>query len=140
MWIILQPEDLRARLSDTERVAISRAAGDVDDTVCQQVLNDITATVRGYIAAARKAVMGSVGIPPSLKGPALDIAVPAYYARACGALHDPRGVRVAARDAAIALLRDVAAGKFYVEDPGEPGAVPSSARPGPAIDEPPTLL
>ncbi len=139
-WITLTPADLRARLSEHEIAAIARATGDLDEVILAEVLVDTTATVRGYIAAARGAVMGSAGIPPALKGTALDLALPAYSTRAGGVLLDPKGIRKDARDAALARLKDVADGKFRVEDPGETGAAPAQSHPGPAIDDPESVL
>ena len=97
---------------------------------------DRIAVAEGHIALSADALE----IPPSLKSAALDLAVVAYSIRAAGTLLDPKGARAAARDAALRLLQDVAAGKFAVEATGNAADEPAASQPGPAINEPESVL
>lgn len=141
-WTTLQPDDILARLADTERQALARAAGDTGDTLLAEVLGQTASLVRGYVGAHRGNALSAdaLAIPPSLKSAALDLAVVAYSIRAAGTLLDPKGARAAARDAAIRLLQDVSAGKFAIEPPGGAADEPAASHPGPAINEPESVL
>ena len=141
-WTTLQPDDIRARLSETERLALARATGDLGDAIPADLLGQTASLVRGYIAAHRGNALAAeaLAIPPSLKSAALDLAVVAYSIRAAGTLLDPKGARAAARDAAIRLLQDVAAGRFAVEPTGDAADEPAAPHPGPAINDPESVL
>lgn len=142
MWDKLRPDDILARLSEAERAALARATGDRDDAILADVLSQTAAQVRGYIGAHRGTMLASdpLAVPASLRSAALDLAVVAYSVRAAGVLLDPKGARAAARDAAIRLLQDVAAGRFAVDPPDDEGASPAASHPGPAINDPESVL
>ena len=141
-WTTLKPDDILARLADGERAALARATGDLDDAILADVLGQTASLVRGYIGAHRGNALSAdaLEIPPSLKSAALDLAVVAYSIRAAGTLLDPKGARAAARDAATRLLQDVAAGNFAVEPTGDAADEPAASHPGPAINEPESVL
>ncbi len=141
-WITLQPDDIAARLSPTERSALARAGGDLDDAILAEVLTQTAGMVRGYIAAcAGNQLDPAAGsIPDTLKSAALDLAVVAYAIRTGGVLLDPKGARAAARDAATKLLQDVAAGRFAIEAPADDTVEPSRTHAGPSVEDLESIL
>lgn len=131
-WITLQPADLRARFAPAELAAFQRAKQDLDDASLASTLAQVSAHVRGYVAALGRGLGAAGSIPEELKRAALDIAVVQYCTDAGGVLIDPKGLRKAAADSAETLLQSVAAKKFAVAfDSDVAGTV---SRPGPAIE------
>jgi phage gp36-like protein len=129
-WITLSADDLLRSLSGPERQALQSAAlGAGQSSPLPGILADITQEIRGYLAARPEASLGPAGtIPPSLTTAALSRARFEAFTR----LPVTRALltedRVEANKQAIALLRDVAAGRFRVESPE--GLHPE---PGPAV-------
>jgi hypothetical protein len=142
-WVTLTAQHLRDRLSDAELSAIERAAQDIDGRKLGESVRNVTAKVRGYVAAHASNTMGPAGtIPETLVGAALDLLIVEHSTRCGGALLDPRGLRKEAAERATELLKDVARGTFAVEDPepadGEQAEQRSHA--GPAVEEPESVM
>ena len=115
-WITLTETDLLSRLSDPEVAAFKDAAVRGSEGDATVILGQVTDLVRGYVGV--EYTLGASGtIPQKLKGPALDIAVIDIMKRAGGTIIDPGGERKAAKDDALHLLEQVAAGKFAIEEP-----------------------
>lgn len=139
-WITLTGENLLLeRLSETERTALARAGTDADGAQADAAVARAVERVRGYVKARAGNVMGAAGtVPGELASAALDLALPDYATRVGGVMLDPKGLRKEAREAAITLLQDVAAGKFAVEPPA--GSEADYGHPGPAIEDPVSVL
>jgi phage gp36-like protein len=126
-WITLTPADLSATLLAQEVAALSNyslAAGAADPVAA--ALADTTGEVRGYIAARAGEMVGTDGtLPSELKATALAIARWRLLTR----LAAGRAAQLLLTDArrrdyedAIARLKDVASGKFFVSPPTTPAA------------------
>lgn len=137
-WITLTAEDLKSRLSQAELTALARASGDYDESGMEAVLAQVTGLVRGYVAADARNRLDAAGtIPLALKSAALDLACVDYSARAGGFMSDPKDLRKNAREAAVRLLQDVAAGKFRVDQPDADvdDQAESQAHAGPSVED-----
>ena len=123
-WISLTTEDLKNYLSGAEYDGLTTAAlatGQDADEVAESVIADTIQIVRGYVAGCAQNTLGSgATIPQELKTPALVIARSSIFGRLPGmqALNDDTRQQ-AVRDA-MALLRDVAACRFKLEQPATP--------------------
>lgn len=142
-WQTLTVEKLKARFAPSEWSALQKAGSDLDDARAQAVCDQVTGTVRGYVAANRANRLGDEGtIPLVLVSAGLDLAVVEYSTTVGGVLLDPKGHRKNAQERATKLLEDVAAGKFAVDQP--PAATADQAeqrkRPGPSIEEATSVL
>lgn len=136
-WVRLTTEQLTQRFSSRELAALQRAKHDLDDGQMAEVLENVTTYVRGFVAAHGRGLGEAGTIPPELTSPALDIALVRYSTSVAGVLIDPKGIRQKAADKADELLRDVSRGLFTVEDPVDAA---SAAHPGPAIEDPVSIL
>lgn len=120
-WITLTETDLLARLSAPELAAYRTAAlkpGQADPVA--PVIAGVVAEVRGYVAGHKPNALGPEGtIPDTLLDAAMALAVARLPARLGVRLSEER--RDARRDA-IALLRDVAAGRFFTPAPDDAGS------------------
>jgi hypothetical protein len=117
MWNAIQESDLLTVLAGPELSAYRSAAlaANQPDPVAAQVAN-VTNLVRGYIAGWLANTLGPEGtIPDKLLSTALDILVVKIPSRCGGVVPSP--VRAEALDSAMALLKDVAAGRFKLEVP-----------------------
>ena len=142
-WQTLQPDQLKRRFASAELAALQRAKIDLDDASIVATLADVTGTVRGYVAANRVNRLDVEGtIPATLVSAALDIAMVDYSTSVAGVLIDPKGNRKAAKEAAVKLLQDVAAGRFAVDQPdlATPSQAEQRARPAPAVELPDSVL
>lgn len=124
-WRAITESDLETVLSAPEIAGIRDAAlraADPDATppTTAQVdpiaptITMVQDLVRGYIAASGRYILGAVGIPEKLIGPACDIAAYRIYSRVGT---DPGPQRLKQHDDAIALLQSVAEGKYGLEEP-----------------------
>lgn len=110
MWVEITEDDLRQKLSDAELSAVSE--------VLYEGIASVTDRVRGYVASSGCAVDADTAtVPARLVGPACDVLAVELYIRLGGTLIDPKGHRKDAKEAAIRLFEQVAAGKFSIEDP-----------------------
>lgn len=119
MWRIITEADLLKQISGAELDALRSAVlGDQPDPV-QPSIDDVTAEVRGYIAANSKNDLdGSAAkIPDRLIASAVSLIIIQIMTRAGGTLIDPEGARQKRADEARRLLRDVASGAFSIADP-----------------------
>jgi hypothetical protein len=95
---------------------VATVQGDQDPV--QDVLNQVTDTVRGYIAGSANNQLGDTNtIPLKLIGPAVALAVMEIMARAGGKILDlGQHRRDSARDA-MSTLKDVASDRFKIDVP-----------------------
>lgn len=120
-WIVLTADELLRSLTGPEKAAVSSAAlGAGQSDPVPTIIEDVVNEVRGYIAANSHNVLGISGtIPEKLKIATLSRARYEALTR----LPIGRSIltedRVKANEAARTLLRDVAAGRFQVEEPTE---------------------
>lgn len=131
MWTSLTSSQLAERFAGPELDAIKNAAlaeGQDADTLLDNALARITATVRGYVGGCAKNSLGPDGtIPDELTDAALALAVYQILTRlpGMGGLLDEK--RASNRDEALTLLRDVSACKFAILQPESPAtAQPAS--------------
>lgn len=121
-WIELTVERVQGRLTGPELTAMRQAAlGQDQPDPLPEIIAQVTAETRGYVAACRSNRLGPAGtIPPQLEGAALNL----IRHRLATRLPTDRlltEARKNEREAAIQLLRDVAACRFTVEQPPETG-------------------
>jgi phage gp36-like protein len=123
-WLSLAPSDLSATLLAQEVAAMSSyamAPGAADPVAA--ALTDTIEEVRGYVEARANGIVGDPGtLPSELKATALAIARWRLLTRVAAG----RAATMLLTDArrrdfedAIARLKDVAAGRFFVADPTE---------------------
>jgi hypothetical protein len=125
-WITLTAADVQGTLTAPELSAARTAAiavGQVDPLT--DALARTVAEVRGYVGGAQRNTLGEAGtIPDELKSAALDLVRYRVLTRlplqGSSALIDQRK---AAAEAAERLLREVAAGRFAIEQPATAGDV-----------------
>lgn len=119
MWRLITEADLLKQISGAELDALRSAVlGDQPDPV-QPSIDDVTAEVRGYIAANSKNDLDADAskIPDRLIAASVSLIIIQIMTRAGGTLIDPEGARQKRADEARRLLRDVAAGSFSIADP-----------------------
>lgn len=117
-WRIITEADLLRQISGAELDSLRGAVlGDQDDPV-QPSIDDVTAEVRGYVAASGAELDTDTNtLPDRLIGAAVAKIIITIMTRAAGTMIDPEGARAKAADNADRLLRDVAAKKFSIADP-----------------------
>lgn len=121
-WVTLTADDLLRSLTGPEKSAVSAAAlaSGQDDPV-PAILNDVIDEVRGYIAANSQNRLGLTGtIPEKLKITTLNRARYEALTRLPVSKAILTEERAKANADARQVLRDVAAGRFQVEEPTEP--------------------
>lgn len=120
MWITLTTDDVLSSLSGAEKTAVQTAAkaGGQGDPLAA-IVSEITNEVRGYIAARTSNQLSATltEIPDELKRAALARVRFEAFTRLPVGRSLLTEDRVAANDAAIALFRDVAAGRFSIVQP-----------------------
>lgn len=118
-WIELTEADLLTAMSGTELAKLRAAAlqsGQSDPV--QPVFDQITAEVRGRVAACDRNQLGSGNtIPSELKDAALALVVMRIMTRAAGTVIDPQGARKDAAARADRILEAVAACDFAIVQP-----------------------
>ena len=132
MWITLTSDDLKGRLSKPELDRIpqaARAVGITPDQIVASALAEVSREIRGYCAV--RFPLGPAGtIPDELEGAALALVRRVLFGRLPG-LEDLFGqIRQNEVKDALALLVQVAAGKFQIVAPTSPA--PESQQAGPA--------
>jgi hypothetical protein len=119
-WRILKEKDLLNQISGAELEALRSAvlAMGQSDPV-QPSIDDVTAEVRGYIAANSKNELDAdpAKLPDRLIAASGSLIIIQIMTRAAGTMIDPDGARQKRADEARRLLRDVAAGNFSITDP-----------------------
>lgn len=117
-WRVPTEDDLLGAISSAELAAYRAAAISEDQTdPVTLVLSTVISLVRGYCAGNSGNVLGPAGtIPAELIGPAMDYLAVDVVKRLPG--RDVSDDRDDARKAAIALFRDVAAGRFAIQSYG----------------------
>jgi hypothetical protein len=129
-WITPTEDDLVARLSGPELAAYRSAAlksGQADPVA--PVLSGVIGEVRGYVAGNKANALGPDGsIPGELLDAAMALVVARLPARLPLTLSD---ARLDAKKDALALLRSVASGQFYVAPADELAA----EQPGGGIEQ-----
>jgi hypothetical protein len=136
-WVTLTSDDMLRALTGPERTAVQTAAlgaGQADPL--PGIIADVVAEARGYIAANKANVLGEDGtVPEKLRGALIARARFEAFTRLPVGRSLLTEDRVKANEAAVTLLRDVAAGRFAIEEPaivsGEilPSPRPSFTRP-----------
>jgi len=118
-WRAITETDVLTRISGPELEAFREAAlGDTQGDPVAATLEQITDTVRGYVAACDDNTVGPDNtIPETLLGTALDLILIEIQTRAAGILIDPEDIREKKMQRAERMLRDVAACRFAVEQP-----------------------
>ncbi len=113
-WRIVTRDDFKASLSEQE-IRVFGQNEDADDTTIEQLIANTVASVRGYIRAGRRARLSptAVCLPDMLIGPAMDVAVYNLLKRFNRV---PNEARRAGYDNALALFKEIAAGKITPED------------------------
>jgi len=121
-WVAVTAEELLRSLTGPEKAAVSAAAlaSGQDDPV-PGILADVIDEVRGYIAANSQNRLGLTGtIPEKLRITVINRCRYEALTRMPVSKSILTEERVKANEAARMLLRDVAAGRFQVEEPTEP--------------------
>ena len=119
MWRQITEADLLKQISGAELDALRGVVlGDQDDPV-QPSIDDVTAEVRGYVAANSKNDLDvdSSKLPDRLIAASVSLIIIQIMTRAGGTMIDPEGARQKRADEARRLLRDVASGNFSITDP-----------------------
>jgi hypothetical protein len=119
-WRIINEPDILNQLSGAELESLRSAAlgmGQADPV--QPSIDDVTAEVRGYIAANSKNELDADPdkLPDRLIAAAVSLTIIQIMTRAAGTMIDPQGARQKRADEARRLLRDVASGNFSITDP-----------------------
>lgn len=136
-WTTLTSDDLLRGLTGAERSALTTAAlGSGQADPLPGIIADVVAEARGYIAANKANVLGAGNTVPEKLRIAL---IARVRFEAFTRLPVGRSLltedRVKSNEAAIALLRDVAAGKFAIEEP-EVASTEVVSAPGPRFQRP----
>jgi hypothetical protein len=136
-WTTLNSDDLLRGLTGAERSALQTAAlGSGQADPLPGIIADVVAEARGYIAANKANVLGEGNTVPEKLRAAL---IARVRFEAFTRLPVGRSLltedRVKANEAAVALLRDVAAGRYAIEEPAVASAEVISA-PGPKFTKP----
>jgi len=123
-WAAITEADVLTHISGAELEALRAAAlgaGQIDPV--QPAIDQVTANVRGYVAACAKNSLDSdtTKIPTRLLAAACDMIIAEIVSRVPG--YDLDAERQDKLDKAIALMRDVARCNFAIEDP-DTGADP----------------
>jgi hypothetical protein len=119
MWRQITEADLLKQISGAELDSLRGVVlGNQDDPV-QPSIDDVTAEVRGYIAANSKNDLDADAskIPDRLIAASVSLIIIQIMTRAGGTVIDPEGARQKRADEARRLLRDVASGSFSITDP-----------------------
>jgi len=119
MWRKLTELDLLKQISGVELESLRDIIlGDGQDDPVQPSIDDVTAEVRGFVAASGVDLDSDTSfLPDRLIGAAVSKIIITIMTRAGGTMIDPEGARAKAADKADRLLRDVAAKKFSITDP-----------------------
>jgi hypothetical protein len=132
-WSAITEAALVTHISGKELEALRAAAladGQVDPV--QPSIDQVTDTVRGYIAACARNTLGDAGtLPSKLVDAACALIVSAVISRVPGyPLSDERRL---AREGAIRLLERVSDCKFAIEDPDSEGGAEEISSPTPSM-------
>jgi phage gp36-like protein len=134
-WITIAQDDIEKRLAAAEMTAVTSAAtqvGQTPESIIASAIAAVTGEIRGYVAACQKNVLGETGtIPGELEGAALAMIRRYLFTRLPGTSRLLDENRRKETEDAIALLRDVAAGKFAIVAPAAPAPAAQQAS-GPA--------
>jgi len=122
MWILLTVDAFRSRLTSAELTALRTVQVDTHQPdPADEALRRSVEEARGYLGARPGGKLGPMRtVPPQLEGPVMDLARYRLCTRLAvgrvGSTLLPEAREQEYKDA-LRLLRDVAAGKYSVEDP-----------------------
>lgn len=109
-WRKITITDLNEKMTQAEYNVLADV---IDGTVAT-----VTSLVRGYVASAGVEMDADTDtLPDRLIGAACAVILVDAYISLGGTLTDPKEHRKQAKEDALRLFRDVAAGKFSIEDP-----------------------
>lgn len=128
-WIIPTTATVKARISGPEFESLkgaARAAGQNADTLVTDCIARVVAMIRGYVGG-RSTLGEAGGIPDELESAFGALWTHEFITRLPGMtkLLDDR--RMKAYDTALAMLRDVSAGRFTIVAPATPAPEASQA-------------
>jgi phage gp36-like protein len=121
-WTTISTNNVLARLNSAEKVAfkdILQTDGQSDPLTENTTM--VTNLVRGY-CRAQVSDLPDAGIPPELVDPAVDIII---YKLATRVSHNHAEQRKAGYEAALEILKMVAAGDFVIADDDGASSIPS---------------
>lgn len=140
-WRSVTESDLLQKLSSDELESLRSAGlaqGQADPVATQ--ISWLVNFVRGYIRANTRNQLGAAGtLPESVILPAIDYLVVEIPSRVAGLLIDLNDTRKTSKDLAVQLFRDIAAGRFAVEDPDDTTETGSGPN-GTVVKQPATTL
>lgn len=129
-WISLTAADVATRLAGPELDAVRSAALAADDPL-PEIVAAVVEEVRGYVAACPRNRLGATGtLPKALEAAALALCRGRLLSRLPVPSLDTEARRREVEDAQK-LLRDVAAGRFYVDQPASDAAPDTAYSPPP---------
>lgn len=125
-WRKPSTDDLITSLSRSEIEIFRRSAAEIDDDPVPRLLADTADLVRSYCRSNGNIQLSPEPgtIPASLISPAMDYAVVGLLKRLPLKISE---ARTNARDVALDVLRDVAAGRLTPESYGAPADAPSGS-------------
>lgn len=128
-WVTLTSDDLSRGLTGPESTAVKTAAlGAGQGDPVPGIIADVVAEIRGYVAANKANILGAgATIPDKLRAAAISRLRFEAFTRLPVGRNLLTEDRVKANEAAISLFRDVAAGRFAIDEPTTPSdeSVPS---------------
>lgn len=132
-WITITEEDVKTRLAGAELTAFKTAAlSPGQSNPLPEIISQVTDEIRGYVAACAHNTLDAAGtVPPRLLAPALNMIRYRLATRLPGMKGLIDELRQKEYNDALAVLKDVAACRFAVEDPD--GDATSTTSPTPDI-------
>jgi len=120
-WRVLTRSDILTKLSGGELESIE-AQFESSGTTLSVLIAQATDRVRGYISAHAANTLGPEGtLPERLIADTVAYLIPELYGHTAGLLIDLSDTRKEAAERAEKLFRNVAAGRYLVEDPETAG-------------------
>ena len=129
-WLAITEAHVLTHIAGAELTALRAAAlADGQADPVQPSIDQVTSLVRGYVAGCARNTLDTdtTKIPDRLLGAACDLVIAEIIGRVPG--YDLDEGRQDKHDNAIALMRDVAACKFAIDDPN------TGSDPGVAIEQ-----
>jgi hypothetical protein len=124
MWITITSTALQTRLAKPELDALGTAAvqsGQTTETLVAEAIAQVTAEVRGYVAACSRNTLGETGtIPDELESAALALIRRHLFTRLPGMKRLYDEIRTKETEDALQRLRDTALCRFAIVPPATP--------------------